>query len=385
MWNYDTITLQLKRGIEKFKKRNTPILPRDKRSSNLEKVQFEYLKLQMSENKMLFRDYEKNKMSGDMLALLTYALKDSRFENYSFVWVASSFWEVLEIKEMLKERDRERVQFVALDSIQFRKALEMSGIIITACSLPKYFIKRENQTIISLFGFKSLLGLFQDNNLSAKKITNVLSLPNKFLCPLLDRNYGLVRDIGQYSECEVSRIDSYPRFELSRINHGCKIIFSYRSESFYRCTLNTERFQDWIDTTIAALSSEDAPFGVCVSGDFYDVFPRGANTKKCKVLSFSRGLSAYLFDADLLITDYPEDLYVAQQSGKDYIYVGDQEKAENVFSKLGLSLNINLSAKNHIEVLELLKNYPLKQRNNSTKTTKEGVCEQIFNEIEQKS
>lgn len=383
MWNYDTVTLQIKRGVEKLKKRNTPILPRGKKSSNLEKMQNEYLNLPLSEKKILFRDYGKNKMSGDLFALLLFALNDLRFKDYSFVWMASSYWEVVEMQKLLQGFDRGRIQYVALDSILFRKALETSKIIVTACSLPKYFIKRENQKIISMFGFKSLLGLFQNEKFSTKKATNILSMFDVFVGPLFDKRYLLLKDIGRYAGCKVVKISSYPRFELPEIEHKNRIIFSYRSESFYRCTLNAEKFQDWVDITIAALSFLEAPFGVFVSGDFYDAFPERIKSSKYETLPFARGLVPYLYDVDLLITDYLEDVYVAHKIGVDYIYVGERENIEDAFRKLGLSsTEIRFTVRNHVEALEYLKSYRFKQNSNDYfKSYDFGVCEQVFNEL----
>lgn len=359
MWGYNTLALQAKRAIAKYKKRNTPILSRGSKESNLEKLQFEYLNFPINKSIIFLKDYGKNKMSGDMLALLCFALKEEKLKAYSFVLALSSFYDMEQLRLLLKD-DLDRVDLVAFDSIQYRIALETSGVIISSAGFPKYYIRRPEQLVVGIYGFKSIRKFFDGNQISPQKISASLNYFDFFFTPLFSSRQELFEDISKFAKCSIETIKAYPRFDL-RMSAKENIIFCYRGDFFYRLCANFEKIENWVEGVDAALSSKNISFSIAVPGRFYEHQYNRDNRIKSYTFPLVYGLVSHLNSASILVTDYLEDIYVAQSMRVPFIYVGDSDYAKKVFFDLELPFADGLLyvADSHTEALEWLNKHDI--------------------------
>lgn len=113
---------------------------------------FEFLKQSVRQKAILFIEGNSKSVRGDCSALLFHVLDDEYFSDWKLYWAAPDL-SVLEFE--YEEINDDRVEFLVLGSQGFREAIETVSVIVSSVLLPRYYIKREEQMVISIFNEKS--------------------------------------------------------------------------------------------------------------------------------------------------------------------------------------------------------------------------------------
>ena len=109
---------------------------------------FEYLAMPLKEKSLLFIEGNSKAVRGDCSALLYYCQNDSYFDDWKIYWAAPDL-SVLQFE--YEELVHDRVEFLVFGSQGFREAIETVSVIVSSVLMPFYYIKREDQMLISIF------------------------------------------------------------------------------------------------------------------------------------------------------------------------------------------------------------------------------------------
>ena len=154
----------------------------------------EWMKTPIKETAIMFIENYNMGASGNVFSIFKQYVNDEKYSDYTFVWSVRDYSSIDYINNESSGRD---IWFVVPDGHDFIRFLFTAKIIITGVFLPNYYIKRDSQTIHTVFNDILLYNGRYDIN-SIKNFVKTINNTDVFLCnenrysaATLNRRYGI--------------------------------------------------------------------------------------------------------------------------------------------------------------------------------------------------
>lgn len=136
-----------KRVLDKTEKEVVRRIKRNQELLNYEVFSEAYKTYPLRPHLVVFESNSGKNFTGDVYQLYKSMLHDPRFEDYSFIWIYSSRYELDDLTRYM-ERD-DRVTFVSRADKEYQVALATAGYYFNDEAAPLWYVKREGQVYIN--------------------------------------------------------------------------------------------------------------------------------------------------------------------------------------------------------------------------------------------